>query len=169
MPEPTDEELGLDPQQMEGLDPNIRGELRRSRQLAKDLAAAQVEAEVAKRDASFIRAGIPDNPLGQLFAKAYDGDYNDPAAIKQAFDALGIPGNTPGQAPQEPDGPTDDELAAQRRIAQAGATGDNDGSIPYEEAFKTASNESEVLALLEQAPTSATDIDGRRITLAQIE
>jgi hypothetical protein len=173
MPEATDEELGLDPQQMEGLDPNIRAELRKSRQLAKDLHAAEVAKGIAERDATFVRAGIPDSPLGQMFAKGYDGDPTDVAAVKAAFDALGVAGGQTPPASEDPGqndaGPTDAELESQRRIATAGAAGDNDGSIRYEDAIHAAKSEDDVMALLAAAPSSAVDFNGRRVIAPQID
>lgn len=172
MPEATDEELGLDPQQMEGLDPNIRAELRKSRQLAKDLHAAEVARGVAERDATFVRAGIPDSPLGQMFAKGYDGDPTDVAAVKAAFDALGVANAASedlNQDQQNDTGPTDAELESQRRIATAGAAGDNDGSVRYEDAIHAAKSEDDVMALLAAAPPSAVDFNGRRVIAPQID
>jgi hypothetical protein len=171
MTEPlTDEELGLDPAQMEALDPNIRAELRRSRQLARDAQAATERSSALERELAFTKAGIPDTPLGQMFAKAYDGDTADPTAIKTAFEALGVAGEPSGQqTPPPPEGASEQELEAQRRIAQAGSGAEGDGSVPYEEAIRAAKNPSEVLALIAQAPPTALDDDGRRIAIAEVQ
>jgi hypothetical protein len=160
MPDLTDAELGLDPDQMDTLDPNIRAELRRSRQLAHDLASAQADAEQARKEASFAKAGIPDTPLGQLFAKAYDGD-TDPATIKAEFDKLN-PSPTPSDpaiptppAPTGEDATLQAELDEQRRIAQLSATGQTDGSVPLEDAIRSAKTPEEVLAIVAAAPVDA--------------
>lgn len=51
---------------------------------------AEAEAESAKqaaaRDAAFAKAGVPDSPLGQMFAKSYDGDLTPDAVRKAAID-----------------------------------------------------------------------------------
>lgn len=160
MPELTDEELGLDPQQMEGLDPNIRAELRRSRQLARDNATLQAEAEQARREAAFAKAGIPDTPLGAMFAKAYDGATDDPSAIKASFEALGVPltatsaGVSTEQTPP-PSGATDAEIAAQRVISQVGAGADLGGDVDFAEAINSATSADEVQRLLDSAPAGA--------------
>jgi len=162
MPEPTDAELGLDPEQMNTLDPNIRAELRRSRTLQRDLDTANERIEQAERSASFAKAGIPDTPLGQMFAKAYDGDP-DPATIKAEFDKLGVTGTS--AAPSAPETPTppsgehdatlDAELTEQRRIAQMSATGQTDGSVPLEDAIRSARTPEELLAIVASAPPEA--------------
>ena len=164
MPDPTDAELGLDPEQMDQLDPNIRAELRRSRQLQRDLDAANTAIEDARRDAAFAKAGIPDTPLGQMFGKAFDGDTSDPAAIKAAFDALN-PTAQPATPPADDQTPPpqmtgeeaalEQELAEARRIAQVSATGQTDGSVDLGDAIRSASNESELLAIIAAAPAEA--------------
>lgn len=172
MPEPTDEELGLDPATMDTLDPNIRAELRNSRKLLRqqeaDLEAATERAAQAEREAAFAKAGIPDTPLGQMFAKGYDGDASDPAAIKAAFDALGGTGTPPPAATPPAGEPTppappqtgaeaalEQELAEQRRVAQVSATGQTDGSVDLGDALRSATNEAELLAIVAAAPADA--------------
>ena len=59
MPEDTDEELGIP----EGLDPNIRAELRKSRELGRDAEAANKRAAELERQLAFSQAGVPDTPL----------------------------------------------------------------------------------------------------------
>lgn len=154
---PDDEVEELD---TEVLDPNIRKAMRA---LEKKAHEAEVRAGVAERDAAFIKAGVPDTPIGQLFAKSYEGP-NEPAAVKEAFDALGIsdtpaPEPTPEPAPQV----TEQELDAQRRITQATGAAPDDGSIRFEDAIGGAKDPGEVMALLEAAPPTAVDFAGRRV------
>lgn len=89
----TDEELGLQPgwdNNSDGskLDPNIRGQLRRSAQFQKEASDARAEAEAAKRDLSLFKAGIPTDRRGEIFVKTYEGDLTDPVALKEAFEGL---------------------------------------------------------------------------------
>ena len=156
MPEPTDEELGIDP----GLDPNIRAELRKSRQLSRELAEAQEAVETAKREAAFAKAGIPDTPLGQMFAKAFDGDVTDPAAIKAQFEALN---------PQAPVTPDPEDLDAQRTIATLGADASTGAGPKYEDLIRSAKSADEVMELVAQAPPTATDAHGHRISIPEIQ
>lgn len=59
----------------------------RMKQLEKETAELRkqvAEAEVAKRELAFVKAGIdPLQPMAKYFVKAYDGDLN-PDAIRQA-------------------------------------------------------------------------------------
>lgn len=151
MPEPTDEELGIP----EGLDPNIRAELRRSREQGRELDAERAARATAERDAAFARAGIPDTPLGQMFGKAYDGPTDDPEAIKASFTALG------GGVPVEQT--SDEELAANRQVAQVGSSGEAGGDIRFEDAINSTKNVEEVMSLIASAPEGATTyIEGRQ-------
>jgi hypothetical protein len=167
MPEPTDEELGIP----EGLDPNIRAELRRSRELARDADAANARATAAERDAAFARAGVSDSPLVQQLAKGYEGE-NDPTAIRAYFEGLGVDpatGTPPGATPP---GPSDGELADQRAVAQVGAAGEAGGDLRFEDAINSAKSPDDVMALIASAPEGATGfIDGRdrRIRAPHIE
>lgn len=160
MPEPTDEELGIP----EGLDPNIRAELRRSRELSRDLDAANKRAEQAERSAAFSKAGVPDTPLAAQLAKTYDGD-NDPAAVKAYFESLGVDLKGSGGTQQEDEA----ALEAQRRLAQVGSQGDTGGEVRFEDALSSAKNKDEVMALLAAAPEGATDYEGRRIGVPRID
>jgi hypothetical protein len=157
MPDPTDEELGI-PESLE--DPNIRAELRRSRVQARELADANARASQAERDAAFARAGVSDSPLVQQLAKGYEGE-NDPSAIRAYFDGLGVDPAT-GSAGSGQSGPSDDELASQRQVAQVGAQGEAGGDVRFEDAIGSAKNSAEVMALLASAPEGATTNVGGR-------
>ena len=90
---------------------NWRRDLEEQARAAKQASA---EAETAKRELAFYKAGIDlDSPQGKLFAKAYDG-ANDAASVKAAALEYGI---------VQPDAPVVDaaELAAHDRIADASA------------------------------------------------
>lgn len=153
MPEPTDEELGLDSQEMEGLDPNIRSALRQNRQMSRDLEAANQRAAQAERESAFAKAGIPDTPLGTMFGKAYDGPTDDPSAIKASFEALGVPSTPTGSAPDpQSAGASDDELAAQRQVSTLGAGGEQGGDVTFEDALQSAGSHKAVLDLIKSAP-----------------
>lgn len=154
MPEPTDEELGIP----EGLDPNIRAELRRSRVLAQENEALKASTSAAERDAAFARAGVSDSPLVQQLAKGYEGE-NDPAAIRAYFESLGVDVATgSGQS-----GPSDEELAANRQVAQVGSSGDAGGDNRFEDAINSTKNPEELMALIASAPEGATTyIEGRQ-------
>ena len=154
---PDDE---LDPEQEE---PNIR-DLREALKGKKQVEARAAELE---RELAFARAGIPDSPLNATLAKSYEGD-NDPAAVRAYFEGLGVDLGTKA----EPAGPSDEELASQRQVAQVGAAGDAAGDIRFEDAINSAKTQDEVMALIASAPEGAqTNVGGRqrRIGVPTIE
>lgn len=174
MPDATDEELGLDPEVMETLDPGIRNELRQSRQLRRDNGRLEAEAAQARREAAFAKAGIPDTPLGQMFGKAYEGPTDDPTAIKASFEALGVPltstsAGTPAQPDPAQQGATAEELAAQKALSELGSGADLGGDVDFAEAVRSAPDQKAVMELLATAPEGATDSAGRRIGMPVIE
>lgn len=158
MPEPTDEELGIP----EGLDPNIRAELRRSRELSRDLEAANAGRAAAEREAAFAKAGVPDSPLAAALAKTYEGE-NDPASVKAYFENLGVDLGSSNQEQENAD------LEAQRQLAQVGSQAEPGGGIRFEDAINSSKNVDEVMALIASAPEGATDYEGRRIGSPRIE
>ncbi len=164
MPEDTDEELGIP----EGLDPNIRAELRKSRELGRDAEAANKRAAELERQLAFSQAGVPDTPLAAALAKTYDGE-NDPSSVKAYFEGLGV--DLSGKA-QDQDS-TDAELEAQKQLAQVGSQGGQAGDIKFEDAIKSAESADAVMDLIRSAPEGATThaIDGvpRRIREPVIE
>ena len=153
---PIDDEI--DPDQ-DGLDPNIREALRGRNQLARDKAAAEERNAQLERELAFTKAGIPDTPLVAALAKTYEGD-NDPASVKAYFESLGVEltstsAGTPSagsQAPPAPQGATEEELAAQRRVSQVGSGTEGDGSIDFADAIKSADSQEAVMALINSAP-----------------
>jgi hypothetical protein len=148
----------IDPDQ-DGLDENIRAALKGRNQLAKDKAAAEERATQLERELAFSRAGVPDTPLVAALAKTYDGE-NDAASVKAYFESLGVDllsssaGVSSNQTPP-PQGASEDELAAQRQLAQVGSGGELGGDVDFAEAINSAKSASEVQALLDSAPQAA--------------
>jgi hypothetical protein len=154
--EPTDEELGIP----EGLDDNIRRELRKSRQLSRDLEAEKAKSAAAEREAAFAKAGVPDTPLVAQLAKTYEGE-NDPASVKAFFENLGV--DLEGKQQAQDQGASEAELAEQRRLAQVGNSGEPGGDVRFEDALNSTKNPEEVMALIASAPEGATTyIEGRQ-------
>jgi hypothetical protein len=107
----ADDELDLDGEEAQVLDPNIRRELREGRK-----QRAQLEAEIAasRREAALAKAGIDDStPLGRMFARSYEGEVSV-AAIRTAAEE--IPGLLP-EAPADPNAMSAEELEAHKRMA----------------------------------------------------
>lgn len=130
-------------QDTDHLDPNIRAELRKSKERAKEAEAAKAEVETLRRELAFTKAGVPETGVGALLRKAYDGD-TDPEAIRKAAEEYGI--TTGSQQEQAPD-PVLEELERHRSIA--GATGtNNSGPTPQQEllaAIQSGASEAEVM------------------------
>lgn len=82
---------------------------------AKAADQAKAEAEAAKRELAFLKAGINlDTPQGKLFAKAYDGEFSA-EAVKAAAEEYGVIQAAEQQIPKE-------ELDAMDRMSRATAT-----------------------------------------------
>ena len=131
----------------DNLDPNIRAELRKSKERAREVAEAKAELNNLKRELAFTKAGIPETGVGALLRKAYDGE-TDPEAIRNAAAEYGILGNAPGTT-STPD-PVLAELEQHRSIA--GATGTNNSGPSSEQeliaALQGATNQNEVVAII---------------------
>ena len=118
------------------------------RKRMKDLEAKANEAEalkteLAKRDLdlAFARAGVPDDGVGALLRRAYDGDPN-PEAIRAEAAKYGIAGFS--SAPAN-DG-ADDELAALRAAQSATSITNGEANISPDILFRQE---------LDQAKTAA--------------
>jgi hypothetical protein len=154
----SDKELGLRPEDLEGLDPAIRREIRKNRSQAKQLADLTKRQQAQERELAFYRAGVPADEKGQFFTRGYKGEL-DPAKIKETWDKVfGTPDpslNADGSKK------TDEELEAERRIAAAGGeAGAGGGPIALEDAIKNAKTTEEVMEILRNAPPEA----GVRVT-----
>ena len=115
----------------ESLDPNIRAELRKSKERAREAEQAKSEVEQLRKELAFTKAGIPETGVGALLRKAYDGD-TDPEAIRKAAEEYGI------FQPTEQHDPVAEELERHRSIA--GATGTNTSGPTAEQEFLAAIN-----------------------------
>jgi hypothetical protein len=158
MPTPreyTDEELGLTPQDLEGLDPNIRREIKASRSDRKRLQEVLELQEAQGRELAFFRAGIPGDAKGAYFAAGYTGELS-PVAIKAEYDAVfGTPAADGGDENDET-GKTTEQLAADKRIADAGGEiPGNAGIITLEDAIKNAPDNAAVMEIIRNAPPEA--------------
>ena len=142
----SDSDEFYDDQESENLDPNIRAELRKSKDRAREAEAAKSEVAQLKRELAFTKAGIPETGVGALLRKAYDGD-TDPEAIRKTAEEYGI--FSPASQEQAPD-PVAEELERHRNIA--GATGtSNSGPTAAQEllsAMDGAASEADLIAVI---------------------
>jgi hypothetical protein len=150
-----DDELDLDSEESQVLDPNIRRELREGR---KTRAKLEAEAAQYKREAAFSRAGVDlDSPLGKMFAKGYEGDASI-EAIKSA--AEDIPGLLP-VPPPDPNAMSAEELATHKQMAGASGgegAGGPDLRTQFEadmaEIWRKGGSIDDVMQLIDQADPS---------------
>jgi len=130
-------------EESEGRNPLRQALKQKEKELAEAKKAA-AEAQEAKRELAFIKAGTPmENPMTQYFIKAYDGPL-EPDAIKQALVEAQLI-SPPDQIPQ-------DEAEAWKRTNQVAAgSGTSVPPVNWEQRLSEARTEAEVMAILAEA------------------
>jgi hypothetical protein len=118
----------------------LEAELKRKEQLL-------AEAEVARRELAFVKAGVnPDNPMSKYFMKGYDGELDVEAIRSAATEANVIQSNNPNA----------DEQRAWSRVTQASNASDpSEPPVDYEDRIRSARSADEVFQLLAQARAEA--------------
>jgi len=162
----SDDELGLEPgwdtdEQGQPLGKHIREALRSSRIIARQADEARAEAAQARRELALLKAGVPNDPRGEFFSKAYEGP-DDPEAVKAAFEAL-WPSQQSGAAGEGAEG---DGTEAAQRIAEAGSGGTptgTAGTVEFADALRAARGDNaKIRELIANAP------EGARIRLPEV-
>ena len=120
----------------------------RMRQLEKENAEAKkllAEAETAKRELAFVKAGIDlTSPMSKYFVKGYDGDYSPESIRQAAVEAQLI-------SPPEPS-PLVEEAQAWNRTAKiAAGTQTAQPPVDWNRRLQEARNPQEVDAILAEA------------------
>ena len=155
----TDDELGLGEGWDNGLDANFAQLRRRYAVAARELKEVTAKQEAQARELILLKAGIPAGPRGAAFAKLYEGELSDPAAVKAEYEALFGPIPAAGSVGEGDDtGKTNDpNLSAEQRIADAGTNADQKpGVIAFEDALKAAAGDPEKIKdLIRHAPPGA--------------
>jgi hypothetical protein len=133
------------------LDENIRAELRKSRQVAKEAAEANAKLAELQKELAFTKAGIPEDGVGALLRKAYDGEVT-PEAIRAAASQYGISSGTSaststGEIPQS-------ELDGMRRVngaaVNAGGTPPVDAGNSFLSELANANTEAEAFEVVKK-------------------
>lgn len=110
---------------------------------AKAADQAKADADAAKRELAFLKAGIdPETPQGKLFAKAYDGEFTVDA-VRKAAEEYGVI-----QA-QEPEIPRE-ELDAMDRMSRASNTPAATGFDDPIALMNNAESPAEILEILKK-------------------
>lgn len=123
----------------------VRARMKELEKEAAELRKQIAEAETAKRELAFVKAGIdPNSPMSKYFMKGYDGEL-DPEAIRQA--AVEAQLISPPEAT-----PTQVEAAGWQKIAKI-AAGSQTAQPPVDWNQRLANAESprEVEAILAEA------------------
>jgi hypothetical protein len=114
----------------------------------KALEAQAKEAEAAKRELAFVKAGVdPDSAAAKYFVKGYDGELTAEAIRAAAEEASLIPSQKKEVAAEQ---------QAWNRVAQASRAGEtSEAPVDYSQRINNAKSADEVMALLAQARAEA--------------
>ena len=126
----------------------VRARMRELEDRNKALEAQAKEAEAAKRELAFVKAGVdPDAAGAKWFVKGYDGEFTAEAIRAAAEEANLIPSQKKEVAAEQ---------QAWNRVAQASRAGEtSDAPVDYVQRFNNAKSAEEVMALLAQARAEA--------------
>jgi len=132
----------------------VRARMRELENEVKSLRQMKDEAEAAKKELAFVKAGIDLNsPMSKYFVKGYDGEISPDAIRAAAAEA-----NLIQTAPSEQQVPKQ-EQAAWNRMGNAAAMGDvSEPVVDYAAKIASAKNEREVMELLAQAKANQSNI-----------
>ncbi len=126
----------------------LRDQMRKLEDRNKALEAQAKEADAAKRELAFVKAGVdPDSAAAKYFVKGYDGELTAEAIRAAAEEASLIPSQKKEVAAEQ---------QAWNRVAQASRAGEaSDVPVDYVQRFNNANSADEVMALLAQARAEA--------------
>jgi hypothetical protein len=126
----------------------VRARMRELEDRNKALEAQAKEAEAAKRELVFVKAGVdPDSAAAKYFVKGYDGELTAEAIRAAAEEASLIPSQKKEVAAEQ---------QAWNRVAQASRAGEtSDVPVDYVQRFNNAKSADEVMALMAQARAEA--------------
>jgi len=126
----------------------VRARMRELEDRNKALEAQAKEAEAAKRELAFVKAGVdPDSAAAKWFVKGYDGEITAEAIRAAAEEASLIPSEKKEVAAEQ---------QAWNRVAQASRAGEaSDVPVDYSQRINSAKSADEVMALLAQARAEA--------------
>ena len=122
----------------------VRARMRELEDRNKALEAQAKEAEAAKRELAFVKAGVdPDAAGAKWFVKGYDGEFTAEAIRAAAEEANLIPSQKKEVAAEQ---------QAWNRVAQASRAGEtSDAPVDYVQRFNNAKSAEEVMTLMAQA------------------
>jgi hypothetical protein len=129
----------------------VRAHLRKVEEENKQLRQLAAEAEAAKKELAFVKAGVPmDHPASKYFIKGYDGEMT-PEAIRMALEEANLIAKQQDQRAPEQD--------AWNRLQKASRAGErSEPVVDWETKINNASNEQEVMTILAQMRQEAENI-----------
>lgn len=133
--------------QQQSKDP-VRAHLRKLEAENKALREAAAEAEAARRELNFVKAGVdPNDPKFKYFVKGYEGDLTPEAIREAAEEASLIPGRNNERVAEQ---------QSWNRVAQAAKAGQtSEPPVDYAQRIANAKSPDEVMQLLAQARAEA--------------
>ena len=125
----------------------VRARMRELEAENKRKDALLAEAEQAKRELAFLKAGVnPENPMAKYFIKGYEGDLSTDAIRAAAQEANIVESSKPS---------ANEEQAWSRVNRAASAAETSEPPVDYVERIKQARSKDEVMHLLAQARAEA--------------
>lgn len=123
----------------------VRAHMRKLEDEVKALRQAAAEAEAAKRELAFVKAGVPmDHPASKYFIKGYDGDFT-PEAIRAALEEANL------IQPQKKSPEVEAEQNAWNRLQKAQRAGQtSEPLVDWNDRIANARSQDEVMHLLAQ-------------------
>ena len=122
-------------------DQPTEGDIRDFRAAKDEAAEARRQADQARRELAFLKAGIDtESGPGKWFAKAYDGDLTV-EAIKAAAEADGIGAPTPPEPAPQVQIPEDERAQTRERAALATGAEPPTGEVPSPDPKRQALRE----------------------------
>lgn len=129
----------------------VRAHLRKLEAENKRKDELLAEAEKARRELMFLKAGVnPDDPKAKYFVKGYDGEMSVEAIRAAAEEASYIPSERKE---------LEQDAAAFNRVAKAAAQGEtSEPVLDYADKISKAKSPDEVMQLLSQARQEAESL-----------
>ena len=123
----------------------VRAHMRKLEDEVKALRQAAAEAEAAKRELAFDKAGVPmDHPASKYVIKGYDGDFT-PEAIRAALEEANL------IQPQKKSPEVEAEQNAWNRLQKAQRAGQpSEPLVDWNDRIANARSQDEVMHLLAQ-------------------
>jgi len=131
----------------------VRSHLRKLEEEVKALRQAAAEAEAAKKELAFVKAGVPMyHPASKYFIKGYDGDFT-PEAIRAALEEANLIQSQQKQPEVQAEQNAWNRLQKAQRAGQT-----SEPPVDWAARINNARSQDEVMTLLAQARQEAENL-----------